>query len=368
MNLSILVVAPIGSNSASGLYYSCPKLTLALYKVNAKVALITTGISGRYNIPQPYPVFYYRDIAQFNFPTYLPAPFNNPDLVVFNSTYILAHAQFAKCARSQGIPYVITPRGGMTVEAQKRKRLKKILGNLLFYKNMVTHCASIHCLSENEAREVVKWKRPVFVVGNGIDIPEKEKTPISPVCEGLRFVFIGRLDIYAKGLDLLLKGCSICANTLSLQKVKLFLYGPHDHGSWSQIWRMIQELQLEGIVALPGPVFGGDKEVVLQQTDVFVHTSRFEGHPMAVLEALAYGIPCLLTPGTNMSKEVAAAGAGWEVTGSAEGIAEGLLQVIRNQHELQERGRAARELAKTHYSWNQIATQLMNEYSKLIGK
>ena len=46
----------------------------------------------------------------------------------------------------------------------------------------------------------------------------------------------------------------------------------------------------------------------MYEFDLFIHTFRFEGHPIAVLEALSYGIPCLLTPGTNMAGEVEAAG------------------------------------------------------------
>ena len=44
---------------------------------------------------------------------------------------------------------------------------------------------------------------------------------------------------------------------------------------------------------------------------------------MAVLEALAMGVPCLVTPGTNMADEIAAAEAGWAVEPTAAGIAAG---------------------------------------------
>lgn len=46
-----------------------------------------------------------------------------------------------------------------------------------------------------------------------------------------------------------------------------------------------------------GPVSGGDKDAFYRSLDVFVFPSeyRFEAQPLVVLEALSYGVPCLVT-------------------------------------------------------------------------
>ncbi|MEN1932826.1 glycosyltransferase [Escherichia coli] len=51
-------------------------------------------------------------------------------------------------------------------------------------------------------------------------------------------------------------------------------------------------------------MFGLKKEEVLESNNIFIMTSRYEGLPVSVLEALAYGNICLLTEGTNMAKIV----------------------------------------------------------------
>ena len=46
-------------------------------------------------------------------------------------------------------------------------------------------------------------------------------------------------------------------------------------------------------------------------SDMFILTSRHEGFPMSILEALSYGLPVLITKGTNMTDLVHKASAGW---------------------------------------------------------
>ncbi len=87
---------------------------------------------------------------------------------------------------------------------------------------------------------------------------------------------------------------------------------------------------------------------------------------MAVLEALSYGIPCLLTPGTNMATEVVRAGAGWSVEQNPTAIAQGMSRVLAARSELSSRGQAGRKLVEQAYSWSQIGKQAVKEYTNLL--
>ena len=296
----------------------------------------------------------------------LPAPFNRPDLVIFHSTYIPLHAQIASKLCNDAIPYIITPRGGMTKGAQKVKWFKKRAGNWLFFNNMVRHAAALHCLTQNEANETKGWGQPIFIVGNGTAIPSEENLAILKQSDELRFVFIGRLDPRHKGLDILLEACALIKPVLLSEHVQVDLYGSDHHGSMAKLKRQISRLELNDVARLHGPIIGGSKTRLLKESDVFIHTSRFEGHPMAVLEALAHGVPCLLTPGTNMSSEVAAAGAGWEVKPTPGEIAEGLNEVITQKASLEVAGKRARALAIEKYSWQQVARDSVAAYSTYV--
>ena len=67
---------------------------------------------------------------------------------------------------------------------------------------------------------------------------------------------------------------------------------------------MINDYGINGLVHLRREVEGSEKESVLIGSDVFIQTSRFEGMPMGILEAMSYGIPVLITEGTTLGEYV----------------------------------------------------------------
>lgn len=301
----------------------------------------------------------------FSFSLNLPRPFDRPDLVVFHCPYNYVHAVIADKLRAAGIPYVICPRGGMTRNAQRYRRWKKMLGNLLFFNELVGGAAAINCLTEGEAAASRAWKRPVFVVGNGVELPDAGWLATPGGSPGRRLVFIGRLHVHYKNLDTLLAACRLVRDELAAAGTGVELYGPDCQGSRRVLARQIASLGLINLVSLQGPVLDEAKSRVLAGADAFLHPSRSEGHPMAVLEALAHGLPCLLTPVTNVADEVAAAGAGWRVEPTAEGIAAGLREVLHADSEaLRRAGAAARRLAEEKYRWENVAVESLNAYRK----
>jgi glycosyltransferase involved in cell wall biosynthesis len=73
----------------------------------------------------------------------------------------------------------------------------------------------------------------------------------------------------------------------------------------------------------------------------------------------------LLTPVTNMADEVSAAGAGWRVEPTVEGIAAGLEEVLSaDAEQLRMAGAAARRLAEEKYGWQTVAERSLDAYRK----
>jgi glycosyltransferase involved in cell wall biosynthesis len=87
---------------------------------------------------------------------------------------------------------------------------------------------------------------------------------------------------------------------------------------------------------------GRRRKTPLLASDVFLIPSRFEGHPMALIEALSYGLPCVATTtGSNMRREVEEFNAGWTADCSSESLKKALLEVI-SKETLLEKSKGAR--------------------------
>jgi glycosyltransferase involved in cell wall biosynthesis len=113
------------------------------------------------------------------------------------------------------------------------------------------------------------------------------------------------MDMRAKRLDDVLRGIADDPDW------HLALVGPDFKGQLAQIQRLIADLDLGRRVHLVPPRRGRPLYEAVAGSDVFVLLSRSEGHPMALLEALACGTPALVSAEVERAVGVDEAGAGW---------------------------------------------------------
>ena len=365
----VLHLGAVSWETISGPNFSVPRLVAAQNQLNgARAALvITRPAPGRQPDSLDFPVFDYRGVLRSRNTLGLPAPFDCPDVCVFHSTYIPVHGKIAAKLRVLGIPYVICPRGGMSQYAQAVKPFKKRLGNLLFFRRMAEGAVAIQCVSEGEAAITTQWNRPIFVAGNGVHLPPPSRMAIPGSTGNRRLLYLGRIDTEIKGLDLLIAACGKIRSEMLASGAVVDLYGPDWTNSVSGLNQEIERLGLSGIVRIHDPVRGDAKTTVFAEHDAFLQTSRTEAHSLAALEALGAGLPCLLTRSGHMADEVANAGAGWAVETTVEGIAQGILDVLRIPvAELQRLGKNGRRLAAERYSWQRSATLSVEAYRRYL--
>lgn len=268
-----------------------------------------------------------------------------------------------------GIPYVVTPNGGYdALVLSGRNRLAKAIWLKLWERPFIERARMIQAVSLPELRGIEKFalRAPVRYIPNGIDdaVFRREATPPS---RHSRFVFLGRLAIEQKGLDLLLQGYAKAVRQSSALP-EILLAGPDFRGSLERLTAMAQNLGIADRIVFAGPVYGEPKWDLLSNARLFIHTSRWEGMPFALLEALAMGRPALVTPGTNLADEISQSRAGIIVERDADAIAAGLLQAARLPDEaLDAMGRMARSMAQSKFTWQIIAGELSRAYRTAVA-
>lgn len=293
----------------------------------------------------------------------LPHPFNKPDIVVFHEVYHVEYLNLSYQLKRKKIPYVIVPHGCLTIKAQRYKHLKKILGNLLLFNSFIKGAIALQCLSALEMSET-RFTQKKFVGSNGTIIPKRNKSSFNK--DKIVITFIGRLEPYIKGFDLLIEAISNNKQLLESNHCILNIYGPETFDWKKKLEQMIEEYSVKNIVRIYPPVSGKKKELILLKTDVFVQTSRSEGMPMGILEALSYGIPCIVTEGTTLGKIIKKYNAGFVAQTNVESITKSIQLMIKNKESYSQLSKNAMRLIQENYEWSVISYSTVQKYKELV--
>ena len=283
-----------------------------------------------------------------------------PDIVVIHEVYYFELLKICKYLCKNKVPYIITPHGCLTKTAQKHKRMKKKLGNILFM-NLIKRATSVHYLSNMEKEQTAIRNNNYYVLGNGTKSILENPHRIN---KNRRFVYIGRLNYYHKGIDLIIEAAKYSSGILRESKASIEIYGSGNNKVKNSIKNDIRKCGLSNIVKVYGPVFGKEKNNIIDSSCAFVQTSRFEGLPMGIIEAMMRGAPIIATEGTGMSKEIHDYNCGIGCKTNAKDVARALESFLTDNRE-PEFSNNAHKYAVDNYSWEKIAKENLDRYEDI---
>jgi glycosyltransferase involved in cell wall biosynthesis len=111
---------------------------------------------------------------------------------------------------------------------------------------------------------------------------------------------------------------------------------------------LVRDLDLEAVVSLPGRTNIGDW---LARGNVFVHTSRWEGFGIVLLEAMLASLPVVATSVSAVPEVVVDGETGILVAeGDVDGVAGALSQLLEDPDRARRLGVAGRDRARTEFS------------------
>jgi glycosyltransferase involved in cell wall biosynthesis len=268
----------------------------------------------------------------------------------------------AAVARTWAGPLVLSPHGGYDPVALSRSFLRKQVYSALHEKRMVRRATTVVGLTDIEAEHVRGFAGPVVtaVIPNGVAAPAaahggtwlRDRFRVPP---GARLaVFVGRLDVRQKGLDRLVRAAAAAPSW------HVLLVGPDHRGGCDRLLRMIARSRAAGRVHFAGQLEPAALADVHAAADLFVLPSRFEGLPMSLLEALALGVPALVSPEVDRLVPVSGRGAGWVSTPEGLGRALEALAPLAPDEWL--RRRAAAQALAGEYDWDAVAAAYEDLY------
>jgi L-malate glycosyltransferase len=260
------------------------------------------------------------------------------------------------------IPYIISLRGSDVPGYSERFRsLYKIISPLikLIWKNATYVVANSQGLKD--LASITNPNQNIQVIFNGVDtkdfFSDNNKKDLS------RFMItVGASRVTArKGITYLIEAIKILSH--KYQNIYLKILG--EGNDKSNLESLAKELQLENKINFIGRVPREETTKYYQEADVFVLPSVNEGMSNAMLEALACGLPIIATQ-TGGTEELLKDGInGYTIKiKSSQDISEKLERLINNKDLSEKMGIASREIAEK-MSWNSVARQYFELYSKM---
>jgi glycosyltransferase involved in cell wall biosynthesis len=252
--------------------------------------------------------------------------------------------------------------------ALRHKRLKKAAYLAVVEGKNLRRAACLHALSKPEIGHLraLAPRTPICFVPNGVDLAPFDDLPDRSRLEAEypelvgKFVllFFGRLHV-KKGLDLLADAFGRVAS--DHPNLHILLAGKDD-GAWSPFRDRVGSLGLDQRITHVGHVSGERARMVWGAADAFTLPSYSEGFSMAILEALAARLPCLVTTACHFP-ELAEAEGGLVVAPEAEAVHRGLRELLdRSDAQRQALARNGRALVERDYTWDRQAARLADVY------
>ena len=293
--------------------------------------------------------------------------FTKVDLVVFHEIYYSAFFQLAKNLRKEKIPYVVVAHGGLTAGAQSQRRVPKMMVNMGWAKQFIRGARAIHFLSQREYETSVSWNPHYLISPNGVHLPRETKHYEKEI-KHLHLIYIGRINLFYKGLDVLCQACGLIADEMRKQHIDLCIDGPREGADYDSLQRLITDNQIEDIVGVQDGVFDQQKIQAMLAADAFIQPSRSEGQPMGILDAMAIGLPVVVTPGTTFDELVNERQCGWVTKSEPEAIAKTILQIYEERSDLADKSIRARACVSDLFQWENVAKQTIEKYKDLLEK
>lgn len=275
-------------------------------------------------------------------------------------------------ARRQGVPYAVRPLGQLCDWSLRQRAWIKRFQLALVTRRNINGAAFLHATSAMEAEETMRngFDCPVLVQPHGLDLPPVYPEARAIMRRELRLpadrilaVFLSRLHP-KKGLEILLEAMARQAH----KEFDLVVAGTGDASYGASLRDLVARLGLTTRVHWHGFVTGEPKWRLLQGADVFVLPSHSENFGIAVVEALACGLPVIVSTEVALAEEIRRHRLGLVASLEPQAVADALDHLLSHPAERAEIVRRARSVVAENFTWDAVARALAGRYQEAIAR
>ena len=284
-----------------------------------------------------------------------------PDAVVFHGVFFKQYKDLSNILYKLGVPYFIEPHCSLVKEALRKSRFKKWIAINIYLRSFLSKSRGAIFLNEEEKAKSVKKTKRDLCIPNGIEIERsgrinnKKNTPI-------KILYLGRIDFRHKGIDKLIS--IIKRMSKETNEIEIHIYGGGNEKEVALLKSEVEDINDQRYKFF-GVAKGELKQTILNTYDIMIMTSRYEGLPVVVLEALSCGMPCIVTPGTNVLNMLVENKLGWGLHENDE-ITSILQAVEEYEKNFEEYHNRTREYAIKNFLWEKIASDSIEKIKKEI--
>jgi glycosyltransferase involved in cell wall biosynthesis len=292
------------------------------------------------------------------------------DLVHFYGLYDLLGPTVSFFCRRYGIPYVIEPMG-MNRPIDRNIQMKRLWHRCMggrYWRN----AARIVATSEMEQEELLEDNvllHKIVMRYNGVDsVPDRAgilrgsfRRQHGISANEPLILFLSRL-IPRKGADVLIQAFAQACP----QSGRLVIAGPEgETGYRAFLEKCAIDVGVGGRVLFTGPIYDEQKRAVFVDSDLFALPSRYENFANAAAEAIAFGIPVIITPFCGI-RSLVDGRAGLVVPPEKEPLADALRNMIDNKPLFERLREGCTEVA-AQLSWDRLTQQMEGYYTDVLA-
>jgi glycosyltransferase involved in cell wall biosynthesis len=295
------------------------------------------------------------------------------DLVHIHALFSFPSVAAAYWASRYRVPYIVRPLGTLNRWGfENRRPWLKYASFRCIEARILRGAAAVHYTTEEEQIEAERLPirhRPV-VIPNPYELPTFSRTGASllsrfPVLGGkTAILFLSRIH-RKKGLDLLLPAFR------ELHKrhpeAVLIIAGDGESALVAELRVQARELRIGNHVSWVGFLSGEEKLDALRTSAVFVLPSYSENFGVAVIEAMAAGLPVVVSDQVAIHNEVQHAGAGLVCSCSPKSVATALCRILDDPIDARRMAAKGAAFASEHYSIPAVTARLIDLYNSILG-